>query len=134
MERGPNPPPGRLAPGLRLATWNVNGLSPSCPKRRERIHALAREWVSLRLSIVCVQETHLTPHTATAVEALLRAATDDLHVPPSVLSGRTTTNAGRGLASSSTQPSSTAESSNCYRLPVALLSGPTVLAASWPCI
>ena len=82
MASGSNPPPGRLAPGLRMATWNVNGLCPSSPLRRERIHAFVREWISLRLSIICVQETHLTPRTASTVEALLHAATTDIHAPP----------------------------------------------------
>ena len=67
MRNPPARPPGeRLAPCLRIASHNIDGLRP--PKGQihtgafrgyEKLHALLTTWHNLRLQVVCLQETKI---------------------------------------------------------------------------
>ncbi|KAJ9504683.1 hypothetical protein QJQ45_013395, partial [Haematococcus lacustris] len=93
--------PGSHAPGLRLATHNIQGFanrastaqgvwSEGCSlTHRTKVHDLVYLWGKvLRLHVVCVQETKLSgasradSHTSPAgVEARIQAAASDLGIP-----------------------------------------------------
>ncbi len=72
--RLPNYAPGRHAPGLRIGTHNVL-------RFRGSLVDLVRDWWEDRLHVICVQETHLAPGTAPALEGRLRAASAQLLLP-----------------------------------------------------
>ena len=57
-------PPGAWA-DLGIGSWNTHGLSPA------RARAAQAVWLQMRWGIVFLQETHLSPATAPAVEAAL---------------------------------------------------------------
>lgn len=60
------PPGGRLAPCLRIASHNTDGLRPprgltptGAFRGYEKLHALLTAWHNLRLQVVCLQETKI---------------------------------------------------------------------------
>ena len=50
---------GRLAPGLRIATHNVQGMAGRRMSSLVKVHQLFKIWCELNLDIVCVQETKI---------------------------------------------------------------------------
>ena len=68
------------APGLRIATHNVSGLTYAAS-----VFSLVRTWHTSRLDIICLQETWIgrpSGHSESMVTLWLRQATDTLHLPP----------------------------------------------------
>ena len=74
--------PGRLAPGLRIGSHNVRGLSALSSAGRDKVCALHAQWRRLRWPIVCVQETWLCGLSQTAVERVLHSAATGAFVAP----------------------------------------------------
>lgn len=82
---------GRLAPGLRFASHNTDGLRDRprlSPQNRfpglSKLHALMKTWHHLNAHIICLQETHL--HTIDIltheqIELLLQSAPDEWGLP-----------------------------------------------------
>ena len=59
MPNGPNPPAGRLAPGLHVGSINMRGMRATYTQQRERLQAAMQLWIRHRWQVVFVQETHL---------------------------------------------------------------------------
>lgn len=62
MQGGTNAPGfagGRLAPGLRIATHNVQGMAGRRMSSLVKVHQLFKIWCELRLDIICVQEVKI---------------------------------------------------------------------------
>ena len=58
---GPARPAGVMAPCLRIATHNVNGLLTRDTQGVPRVTKLYHQWTAdLKLHVVCLQETHIT--------------------------------------------------------------------------
>lgn len=82
---------GRIGPGLRLLTHNVNGL-----REQSHVHALMRMWCEQKAACVCLQETHLSVHTQAHVELMLTRAAQSLACVPYVCFWAHNTQAGSG--------------------------------------
>ena len=74
---------GRLAPGLRVLSHNVDGLNNAT-----KIHALVSLWAHLKAHIICVQETHLgSLKVISRAQQFLNEATQQLGLPLSCFFG-----------------------------------------------
>lgn len=80
---GPARPAGVMAPCLRMATHNVNGLLTEDAHGVPRVVKLYQQWAAdLKLHVVCLQETHITSlgEQQRVEELLQQAATAAPHL------------------------------------------------------